>query len=302
MLVLTLIASRYKPKFIFSKKVANELLHFGKFIFGSSVILFLILNLDKFFIGRMLGAVILGYYALAFNISSLTTEHLSSLINRVLYPAYSKIQTDKDDLKRISLKVIKSLALFSLPFGLALILLSSDAVRIIYGPKWLPMVPSLKVLALCSMFLPIASVTGSVFLACSKPRWNFGLNALIIILMTVTLPFMMTKYGLLGATIAITFSKLVILPIQYKLLSKLINIRLGEIVDSLKPAIISSLIMGVAIYALKNFIAYDVLTIFSLLSLGSIVLVIILLYLTVFYIADKNTLIEIRNLIFSIGE
>jgi len=79
----------WRPRLEFDWHIAKELIHFGKFIFGASLIWFLVGNLDRAIIGRLLGTAMLGYYALAFNIANLTSTHLTRLISQVMFCCWS---------------------------------------------------------------------------------------------------------------------------------------------------------------------------------------------------------------------
>lgn len=295
--VLSWLISGYKPKFEFNKKIAIELLSFGKFIFGSSIIIFLISNIDNFFVGRLLGATILGYYALAFNISTFTIGNFSSLVNRVIFPAYSRMQDDKNDIKKASLKIIKYLSIFAFPFGLILLLLSDELVLLIYGRKWLPMVPALKILALGSMFLPLVSIASPTFRACGKPKLDFNLSLMRIALMLVTVPIMIVKFGLVGAAIAVTFSNLILIPVTFKFLGGLLELKLKDVLVDLKPAIISSIIMSLTIYSFKIFVGFELINFSNKVLFGAYLLGFGALYFIIYYYLDKALFKEIKLMI-----
>ena len=298
MLILSWSLSGYKPKFIFDKAIANQLLHFGKFIFGTALVWFSISNLDNFLVGKKLGAALLGYYALAFNISSLTITHLSSLVARVMYPTYAKLQNDLESIKRISLKIIKTTAIFSIPFGTGLFLLSKEIVEVVYGEKWLPMVPVLKIFSLCSMILPLVSVSGSIYIACGKPKWDFYLGFSTICLIMLIVPFLIDRFGLIGAALGMTSVRLIIVPVILKLMEKLVHIYFHEILEAIKPAILSSLVMSALILVAKNFMIFQggrtwtnvsLLLGFSMCCAG--------VYFTCSYFIDRKIFQEIKTVI-----
>jgi len=254
--------SHYRPKMVFDMSIANELLHFGKFIFSSSIIGFLIMNIDNFLVGRLMGAAYLGYYALAYNISSMTTMHLSGLVHRVMYPTFSKLQDARKDIRGMSLRIMRLLSIFSFPFGVGIILFSSEIVQAVYGAKWLPLVPPLKVLALCSMLVPILASSESVFTACGKPKWSFYLKIPVIVFMALLIPIMSKRYGLLGVGLAVTFSKLCIFPTSLHLLNRLINLSLKDIFMALRPTLFSSVGMLTGGLVLRT-ILFDVIGAYS---------------------------------------
>jgi len=296
MLLLAWKLVDYRPKFVFSRKIAFELLHFGKFVLGSSATLFLIKNVDKFILGRILGAATLGYYALAYNIATITTTHLSSLMHRVLFPAFSRIQDDKNAVKNQSLKIMKMLSIFSVPFGIIVILLSSQIVELVYGAKWLPMVPSLRILSLISIFLPLMSLSGPIFIACGKPQWQFLTRLITISSMVIGIPIGVSVAGLFGGAIAVTGSNLVIIPVVLILFKRLINIRAVDIAALLRPSFLSGFIMAIVIYILKLLLP----SYLAGVSLNGYILLGFLIcgggsYLITFYLLDKDIFYELKR-------
>ena len=127
---------RLRPEFDWH--IARELIHFGKFVFSSSLLWFLVKNLDRMVIGRLLGTVILGFYAIAYNIANLTATHFTGLVSQVMFPAYSKIQNDRNKMEEVFLRTMKYISLVSIPFCVGIFILAPDFLRIVYGEKWLP--------------------------------------------------------------------------------------------------------------------------------------------------------------------
>ncbi len=294
-LVLTWMISDYQPKFIFNKKIALELLHFGKFIFGVVIIDFLIMQTDNFFVGRMLGTTVLGFYALAYNISELSSSHLANIIGGVMFPAYVKIQDDKEAIRRISLKIIKTISVFAMPFGITLMLLTEEIITTVYGAKWLAVVPALKILALCSIILPIFGMIGSVFVSCGKPKWAFKLRLLNIILMVICIPVGIHWKGLTGAAIAVTFAKIAPIPVGLFLINKMINLNFKNIFKILIPSIFSSFSIYAVIYISKNFIFHNRI---GIVNLGIILTLATLSYFSTFFLLDKKGVYDIKEAIF----
>jgi len=280
---------------VFDKEIAFELLHFGKFIFGVSFIYFLSSNMDNFFVGRILGTAMLGYYALAYNISDFTSTHLSGLISRVMFPAYASMQNDKEAIKRISLKIMKTLSIISIPFGIVLILLGEEIVYLVYGAKWLPLVPALKILAVCSMVLPIMSPIGSIFIACGKPKWSFHIGLIRIIIMAVSIPIAASKFGLIGAAAAVTMGKFIMLPVSLSLTNKLVGLKFEEIFRICTPAIKSSCVMIMTLYSLKWLMSLlGVHSVDNIFWLGGVLLVTGAVYLATLFLIDRQGILDIK--------
>jgi O-antigen/teichoic acid export membrane protein len=82
----------YRPHLSFDLGKAKELFGFGKWILGSSILFFLIMQGDDIFVGKFLGATMLGFYQLAYRISNMPATEITHVISQVTFPAYSKLQ------------------------------------------------------------------------------------------------------------------------------------------------------------------------------------------------------------------
>ena len=82
-----------RPRFGFDRRVARDLLAYGKFITGSSIVLFIANEVDSAAVGKLLGPEQLGYYAMAMTTATMVTANLSKAASSIMMPAYSKLQT-----------------------------------------------------------------------------------------------------------------------------------------------------------------------------------------------------------------
>src|SRR5688572_19894774 len=92
--VLSYVFIPGRPRFEFDREVARDLLRYGKFITGSSMLLYIATEIDTAVIGKVLGHTELGYYTVAFTIVHMTTTQLAKVAAGIMMPAYSKLQSD----------------------------------------------------------------------------------------------------------------------------------------------------------------------------------------------------------------
>lgn len=83
---------------------ARELVHFGGWIFLSTIMAFLAGSLDRLALGRLLTLTELGLYSISLNFARLGVEVATRLANTVLFPLLSRHQDDPKTLVRKSLK------------------------------------------------------------------------------------------------------------------------------------------------------------------------------------------------------
>jgi len=129
--------------------------------------------LDNLLVGKMLGVAALGIYALAFNLSNFMSDYIGSRVSRVLFPAYSKLQDNKDAVKRGFIKVLKTTNMINLPVTLVTFFLSAEIIHVVYGEKWLEVIPVLRILVWMGFFKTLLSSVHPLFMALNKPRYAF---------------------------------------------------------------------------------------------------------------------------------
>jgi len=103
-------------------------------------------------VGWRLGVEPLGFYSRAYNLMMLPIRKLSGSLGAVLFPAFSRIQDERERLVRGMVKAscLISLSIFPLLVGLQVV--APDLISVVYGAKWLPTVPPLQVMCLAGLF------------------------------------------------------------------------------------------------------------------------------------------------------
>lgn len=92
--------------------------------------------------------------------------------------------------------------LFSVPFSLLLLLEGGSIISVLLGKKWLEIVVPLKIFSITNIFLCLNSLVAPIFNAVGKPKINFKINAVQLIISPPIFYFAVKSYGLLGAAAA----------------------------------------------------------------------------------------------------
>lgn len=126
----------------------RQLLGFGFGLSLSRIAGFTAQNADSFVVARWLGVEALGLYSRAFQLMSQPITHFSSVLNGVLFPAYSTIQSDNDRLRRGYLVSLSVSALVVFPVLVTLALAAPEVMTGVFGPQWGGAATSLRILCL----------------------------------------------------------------------------------------------------------------------------------------------------------
>jgi O-antigen/teichoic acid export membrane protein len=194
---------RYDPK------IARELLRYGRYITGLTIVLFFTTEIDNMVIGKLLGFEMLGYYAMAFTLANIPATHISKVASTVVFPAYSSLQGDPVKIRVAYLAVLRVVAGLALPAAAGLALLAPEIVRVAYGQKWLPMIGALQILSMLGAARAIGVVGGSMFNAIGKPNISFYLSAAKLVVIMVLIYPLTLRYGLEGAAMAVALPQVI---------------------------------------------------------------------------------------------
>ncbi len=88
--VMSYILIPGKPVFHIDRKVAMELLHYGKFITASTILMFIASEAGGAVIGKMLDVAQLGHYSVAFLLANFPPTHVAFVLSNIMFPAYSQ--------------------------------------------------------------------------------------------------------------------------------------------------------------------------------------------------------------------
>ncbi len=235
----------FRPRFQFNRIASRELLAFGRYIFASGVLVYLITQGDDAFVGRFLGMTALGFYQYAYYLSNLPATNITHVISQIIFPAYCKIQEEQEALWTGFLRVIGLTAFLAFPLSGLLLVLAVPIVRFLYGSQWLPIVPALQVLCVFGAIRSIAATTGPLFTALGKPKFIFYVNLAKLGLIAVLVFPLTRQYGIVGTSLSVTIPMIVEQFALWKILSRALpSVRIRGIVGELWPPILGVVLMG----------------------------------------------------------
>ena len=187
----------YLPKLQFNFEEIKEKVKFGLYATGSRLLYNLYSNADYLIVGRVFGAEAVGIYTLAFRIVSDTVKTLTSNLNEVAYPAFSKLQNDLERLKKYFFTISRgSLLLFSLALILVAIYIK-DLLLLGGYDEWLDAIPLVHLFTFVAILRTISPIIPQLLNALGEARLNFYYSLSNAIIMP--LAFLIgTNYGLIG--------------------------------------------------------------------------------------------------------
>ena len=130
-----LLSAPYIPWPGFDRDAARRLLDFGLPFAGTTFIEYLLINADNLIVGSALGAAALGYYALAFNISSWPATVVTQSVRRVSIPEFARLAGDPEAARAMFTRSFVLLATVLFPLCTLLAVMAAPLVSFVYGPE-----------------------------------------------------------------------------------------------------------------------------------------------------------------------
>ena len=198
-----------KQRFIITRRYAWEILHFGKWIFISSIVYFLSMNFDRLYLAKVVPLELLGIYGIARSISELLSLLFMRVGNIVLFPFIaSHSQRPRPEL-RSQLSLLRARVLVLIAVGFSLMVAVADlAIKLLFDARYQAASWMLPVLIIGSWFSILASLNESVLLGLGKPSYGAISNGLKFGFLLIGLPLSVGAAGVVGGVIVIALSDL----------------------------------------------------------------------------------------------
>ena len=143
---------------------------FGGWITLDRLLWFAFTSLDIAIAGRALGGALVGLYSVALSLASVPVEKVMSIVTEISFSAFSRIQGDRERLRRGVLRALETVSLLAFPTFLGMAMVSPEVVHVVLGPRWADAVLPMQILCLVMPFRAIGSLFAPALFACGQPR------------------------------------------------------------------------------------------------------------------------------------
>lgn len=205
----------YRPRFRFDRGKAGRLAAFGKWVFGTNVLVFFSLQGDNAFVARFLGAAALGYYNMAFRLAELPRTLLTEIVAQPAYALFSRLQADTEALRRAYFRAFRVLFVLALLMGTGIYVSAPLIVLLALGQKWLPIVPALRVLVIAACIRSLVAFGGWLFYSSGRPQLTFALNLSRLVGMLAVIYPLARAYGITGVAWSVLIGICASVPVYF---------------------------------------------------------------------------------------
>jgi PST family polysaccharide transporter len=293
--VLALIYARWVPRFLLGLQHMKGLLGFGANLTGFSFVNYFALNMDNLLVGRFLGSAPLGFYNLAYNLLVLPVTSISNVVGDVMFPALSIIQHDKKLVRDAYVKANRYIAAAAFPIMTWVLVAAPELVRVVYGPKWISVIPLIQIFAFAGIVSSIRTNVWWIFTSQGRTDVMFKLS--IFTTVVVLISFVVgLRAGVEGVVLAYTVAILLTAYPNFAIAFRLIDMRVTHFLAKLWSVTLAALTLGIVASLLrisleKLGVTQD-LTILAIVTAASL-----LIYSVVLFLLDKELLVGIVRLL-----
>jgi PST family polysaccharide transporter len=156
---------------------------FGGRLLAASLAWYVYSNADFFVAGRVLGAVALGSYTFAWQLTSLPVEKVTALVARVTPALLAAASSDRVALRRYVSRLTEGIALLTFPATVGMALVAPDIIPIVFGTKWALAIVPFQFLAGGMVLRSIVPVLSNAMRAVHDVRfmmWHSIATALVL--------------------------------------------------------------------------------------------------------------------------
>jgi O-antigen/teichoic acid export membrane protein len=195
---------RRRPRLQLKRDTLRELLGYGRWVSASSVLLFLLVNGDNLFIGKVIGATELAYYNWAYQLANLPALFITQILSSVMFPALASVRGDRPRLADLFVRSMRLTWLISLPGALLIGILVEPFTRAMLGERWLPIIPIAHALCAFGFMRALGASAGALFLAVGRPDLRAKLQIAQVVVFAATLYPLYSRFGVLGVAWSVT--------------------------------------------------------------------------------------------------
>ncbi|HJY98702.1 MAG TPA: oligosaccharide flippase family protein [Patescibacteria group bacterium] len=219
-------------------------------------------------LGKFLGLEALGILVWAQKWIQIPLRVVLDNVTRVTFPAFSRMQDAKEDLKRTVTRSIFFITLLVFPAVTGIVIIFPVVMEAI--PKyhqWLPAVLPITLLATNVLFASITTQLTNVLNAIGKIKYTSALMVMWTILTWVFVPFLAKKFGINGAAFgyAVVGASSII---AIAVVKRFVNFSLSD--SALRP-LLASIVMAVTLLVLRSMLPASIYSVGVLAATGAVV-------------------------------
>jgi PST family polysaccharide transporter len=239
------------------RRLVRPLLRFGLPLAGASIVVFAIGFADQIVVGRMLGSTALGFYVLAFNLSSWPVTVFSQPLRNVAPPTFARLQHDPESMRGAFRSIIGLLVAVTFPVCLLLAGAAGPIIGFVYGGDWAPAASVLTWLGILAAFKILYELAYDYLVVIGASRAILALQLITIVALLPALVVGVDLAGITGAAAAqVAVAAVVMLPLYLALFNRA-GLRPGKLLGRVWLPAVIGVAVGLSALAISSALPSD---------------------------------------------
>lgn len=248
---VVLWTARWRPRSGIDRGRAAEVWRYGRGLFVFYFVNYWARNADNLLLGRYASQQNLGYYSRAYNLMLLPVGQITTVVNRVLFPALRELRDRGGPMGSAWLRATRLALTLTLPVAIGIATTAPDFVRVLYGARWDGMATLLAILSLSAP----AQILGATIVSVYQVTGETGLLARRGIYITVTtlacIVAGLAIDGTRGVCIGFLVSCWVTVPFTMMAGLRMLDTRFSAVVEVLRGCVVAMTAMAAAVVAIR---------------------------------------------------
>jgi PST family polysaccharide transporter len=199
----------WKPSLHFLTEKAKALIQFGSGVLSSNLLGITLDRFDDFWTGTFLGSTALGYYSRAYDMATYPQRILATPLTNVFFPTYAAVQDDKETLSKAFFRSSSFLVRVGFLFSVVLMATAPEITLILFGEKWLPIVPIFRLMMIYIFLNPLYTNLSYLLIGVGQPGNLARVRLMQVIFFVVTVILFAYIWGTNGVAMAANLMMLI---------------------------------------------------------------------------------------------
>lgn len=204
--IIVLLQVKWCPKLTFQITYIKKYFAFGSKLLAMGLIDRFVTNLESLLIGRYYSKSSLGYFSQGRKLDSYALQMVMRVVNTVSYPTLAKLKDNDTNLKDGYRTALKITICGITPLIVCFTFCAENIVSFLFGIKWLPSAPYLRLWAIAGYLVMMYSFFTNTYLVKGKSGRLLTLAVIrqitrvLAIVIFVKVSIMATMYGIVFVT------------------------------------------------------------------------------------------------------
>lgn len=264
--IVLMITVGWKPSKTFSMARIKGLFNYGSKVLVTNLLNTIFNNFQALIVGRFFSSGDVGYYQRGQQMPAAVMTAVDGSLSEVLFPTLSNVQDQKERLKSMMRRSMKTSMYIVFPFLLGLVATAKPVISVLLREKWLPCVPFMQLSCILCMFWPLNARIQALN-AMGKSNVTMKLS-IISKTLTVILIVLCIRFGIYAMLLSSIIASAITFWITSYCVNKYIGYSIPEVLKDIAVPLSMAAAMAVIVYCVKFLGLSDLLTLLIQVPLG----------------------------------